>query len=192
MSSEAAWRKSQEVAVQGCYAEEANNVHRDFPRTVYYLDIPWITVVKNQCQNNVIFNRWLCKTDKIIEPLRRALFLDPSSFVTSCCGTWWSAIHEFSLHVAPRKHQKRRKVLARSIHGGKNCHGWTPLSWRQRRDPSLGLQGDNFAYFVLNDSETRFVIVESAMGREVNQPQRWLKYVGEDFSFVSLLLLLSK
>ena len=142
---------------------------------------------EQQCQDDAIFNRWLCKTDKMFEPLRKTLFLDPSSFVSSCYGTWWSTSHEFSLHVVPRKHQKRRKVHAGSIHAGNNYHEWTPLSWRQRMDPSLSLQGDNFAYFMLNDSETRFVIAESAMRREGNQPQHWLKYVEKFWIFLSLV-----
>jgi len=47
---------------------------------------------------------------------------------------------------------------------------------------------------MLNGCETRFVIVESTMGREVKQPQHWLKYVEKNcyFSFFSLLLLLPK
>jgi len=48
--------------------------------------------------------------DKMFEPLHKALFLDPSSFVTCCYWTWWSTLQEFSLHVAPRKHQKMRKT----------------------------------------------------------------------------------
>ena len=43
------------------------------------------------------------KRRKMFEPLHKGLFLDPSSLVTSCYWTWWSAIKEFSLHVVPRK-----------------------------------------------------------------------------------------
>jgi hypothetical protein len=138
----------------------AINVHPVFPSTVYYLDIPRMRTVTIQCKDNGIFFRWLHKTDNMFEPLRKSPLLDPSNFVTKCYWTWWSAVQEFSLHVALRKHQKRRYICNVSIYAGNNCHEWTPRCWRQRRDPSLTPKGETFAYFMLNDSEARFVIVK--------------------------------
>ena len=139
--------------------EKAINVHPVFPNTVYYLDIPRMKTVTIQCKDNGIFFRWLRTTDKMFEPMRKDLLLYPSSYVTRCYWTWWSAVQEFSPHIAPRKHQKRRYIRNVSIHTGNNCHEWTPLCWRQRRDLSLTLKGETFAYFMLNDSKTRFVKV---------------------------------
>ena len=51
-----------------------------------------------------------------------------------------------------------------------------PLS-ADEEDPSLTLEGEDFACVMLNNSETSFVIVELAMGIAVNQQQHWLKYV---------------
>lgn len=133
-------------------------------------------IVTTQRQDNGIFSRELHKTDKIFEPLRKAPFLDPSSLVRSRYWTWWSAIQEISLHVAPRKHQKRRHTRNGGIHEFSSCHEWAPLRRRQR-DPLLTLKVYKFAYFMLKGSEARFLIDEWAMGREFNQPQNWLKYV---------------
>ena len=93
-----------------------------FPSIVYHLDIPRMRIVTIQCQDNWIFFRWLHITDKIYEPLRRALFLDPSSLVTSGYWIWWRAIQEFSIHVAPKKHQKGRNICNGGIHAVNKCH----------------------------------------------------------------------
>jgi len=37
----------------------------------------------------------------------------------------------------------------------------------RQRDPSLTLKGDNFAYFMLNDSEIQFFTVKYAMGEKL-------------------------
>jgi hypothetical protein len=140
-----------------------------------HLAIVGTKTVTIQCQNKGNFFRQLHKTEKMFEPLHQALFLDPSSLVTSCYWTWRSAVQEFSLQVAPREHLKSRNICNGGIHAGNNCHKWTPLCWRQT-DQSLNLKEDTFVYFMLN-SLTRFVIVKWAMGREVNQPQHWIKYV---------------
>ena len=95
-----------------------NSVHPVLPNTFYHLDIPRMRIGINQCQGSGIFFRWLNKTDKMFEPLRKALFLDLPSLVTSCYLTWYRAIQEFSLHVFPGKHQKRKNMRARGVHVG--------------------------------------------------------------------------
>jgi hypothetical protein len=150
--------KFQRLQFMGKMRGKTNNVHLVFPSTVYHLCISRMGRVTIQCEDNGIFYRWLHETEKMFEPLLKALFLDPSSLVTSCYWIWWSAVQEYSLHVAPRKHQKRRNMRNGGNHAVSNCHKWTPLCWRQR-DPVLTLKGDNFAYFMLNDSQASFDIV---------------------------------
>jgi len=127
MPSEAARRKRPEVADNECYVGKLNNVHPIFPNTVHHLDIPRMRIVTIQRLENGTFFRQLHRTDKMFETLRKALFLDPSNLVTSLYWTWWKAIQEFSLHVAPRKHQKIRNICNGGIHAVNNCHEWNPL-----------------------------------------------------------------
>jgi hypothetical protein len=74
---------SQRLQFMNAMRGKANVVHPVFPSTVYHLDIPRRRVVTMQCQDIGIFFRWLHKTDKMFEPLRKVLFLDPSSPVTA-------------------------------------------------------------------------------------------------------------
>ena len=149
--------KSQRMQFMSAMRRKADNLHTFFQSSVYHLDIPRMRRVAIQYQDIGIFFKRLHKTDKIFEPLRKAVFLDPSSLVTSCYWTWWNAVQEFSIHVVPRKHQKRRNIHNGGIHAGSNCYEWVSLCWRQG-DPSLTLKGNNFACFMLNDSEARIFI----------------------------------
>jgi len=76
--------KSQRLQIMSAMRGKANVVHPVFPSTVYHLDIPRMRKVTIQCQDIGICFRRLHKTDKVFEPLRKAVFLDPSSLVTSC------------------------------------------------------------------------------------------------------------
>jgi len=84
MSSEATKKNPRSLQFMSALRGKANNVHPVVPSIVYHLDIRRMRTVTIQCQENAIFFRQLHKTDKIFEPLRKALFLDPSSLVTSC------------------------------------------------------------------------------------------------------------
>jgi len=68
------------IAMRG----KANNVHPVFPTTVYHFDIPRLNTETILCQDNGIIFRQLHKTDIMIELLRKAVFLDPLCFGTSC------------------------------------------------------------------------------------------------------------
>jgi len=73
----------QKLQTMSAMLGKANNVHSVLQSTIYHLDIPRMRIVTMQRQDKTIFFRQLHRTDKIFEPLRKALFLDPSSFVTS-------------------------------------------------------------------------------------------------------------
>jgi hypothetical protein len=51
--SEVAGQKILEVAVNECYAGEANSVHPVFPKTVYHLDMPRMRIVTIQSQDKL-------------------------------------------------------------------------------------------------------------------------------------------
>jgi len=112
--------KFQRLQYMSSMRGKTNNVHPIFPSTVYQLDIRRIRIVTIQCRDNATCFRWFHETDRIFEPLRKALFLDPSSLVTSCYWTGWSSTQEFSLLVAPREHQTRRNIRDCSIHANNN------------------------------------------------------------------------
>jgi hypothetical protein len=73
----------QKLQTMSAMLGKANNVHSVLQSSVYHLDISRMRIVTMQRQENPIFFRQLHRTDKIFEPLRKTLFLDPSSFVTS-------------------------------------------------------------------------------------------------------------
>ena len=108
--------KFQSLPFMSSMRGKTNNVHPAFPSAVCHLDIPRIRIVTIQCRDNGTCFRWLHEKDRMSEPLRKALFIDLSSLVASCYWTWWSAVQWYSLHVAPRKHQKKRNIYDGSIH----------------------------------------------------------------------------
>ena len=137
---------------------EANNVHLVFPSTVHHPDIPRMSIMSIQCQDNWILFRQLHKRDKMFEPLRKAVFLDPSSLVISCYWTWWSSIRSsaFMLLLGNTKRGGAYVTVAFirvTIVTSEPC--LLKTKW-----PVILSSGRYFAYFMLNDSETRFFIVE--------------------------------
>ena len=115
-------------------------------------------IVTNQCLDSGIVLDGFTAQKKVFEPLHKAVFLDPLNLVTSCYWIWWSTIREFSLMLLLETPEKRN-ILNGSILADKNYHEWA-LSAEDREILRLPLRMiDSFAYFTLNDVETRFFVV---------------------------------
>ena len=131
ISSEAAWRKSLEAAGYECYAEEGKQCAAySWAQSVISI-FQWPTTVRT---TESYIDGFTKRTKCLNHYIKLSFWIHSALWQTA---TLWSAIQEFSLHVASRKLQKRRKVHAGSIQAVNSCHEWTPFSWRQRRDPSV-------------------------------------------------------
>ena len=126
--------------------EMANNVHPLVPSIVHHLDIPRMRIVTSSVRIMGSFLDGFTTRTKYLNHCVKLSFWIHPALRQAANEPGGGLSRSSSLHVAPRKHQKRRNIRNGSSHADNNCREWTPLWWRHR-EPSLTLKGDNCIFY---------------------------------------------
>jgi hypothetical protein len=96
-------------------------------RAVYHLNIPRKRVVTIQCQDIGAFFRWLQKTDKVIEPLRKVLFLDLPSPGTAATELGEALTSSSAFMLLLGNTRRGGTYVTVAFMQVTNCHEWTSV-----------------------------------------------------------------